>query len=208
MDVQMPLMDGLEATRRIRANEKAVIAAGGSAGRLAIIAMTAGAMATERETCLQAGMDDFLAKPVVPQVMAHVLAKWLPNQTPGENARAGRPETPPVVSSFDMPGLVDRMMGDRDLAVRVLDRFVDDMPRQIRALMRFVEAGSVTGAANQAHTIKGASASVGVETIQSLAVKLETAARAGDIAALRSHAEGLDEQFLLFRDAVSPLLTR
>jgi signal transduction histidine kinase/CheY-like chemotaxis protein/HPt (histidine-containing phosphotransfer) domain-containing protein len=203
MDVQMPLMDGLEATRRIRANEKAVIAAGGAAARLPVIAMTAGAMEAERDTCLQAGMDDFLAKPIIPQVMAQILAKWLPN--------AGAPAAaapPPVSASFDMPALVDRMMGDRKLAARVLDSFVDDMPRQIQALMKFVEAGSATGAATQAHTIKGASASVGVEAIRSLAAELETAALAGDIAALRSCAAGLDEQFLRFREAVSLHLTR
>ena len=74
MDVQMPVMDGIEATRRIRASS------GTGTRQLPIIALTAGAMLEERENCLQAGMDDFLSKPVAPQALAQCLEKWLPSQ--------------------------------------------------------------------------------------------------------------------------------
>jgi PAS domain S-box-containing protein len=83
MDVQMPLMDGLEATRRIR-NRRAE--AGGQPAaetkRLPIIAMTAHAMRGDREACLEAGMDDYIAKPIAPHTLANVLAKWLPKPVP------------------------------------------------------------------------------------------------------------------------------
>jgi signal transduction histidine kinase/CheY-like chemotaxis protein len=81
MDVQMPHLDGLEATRRIRASGNR---------RTPIIAATAGAMQSEREECLTAGMDDFLAKPIVPQALAEILTKWLP--------QPGQPQQP------DLPG--------------------------------------------------------------------------------------------------------
>jgi CheY-like chemotaxis protein len=71
MDVQMPAMDGLEATRRIRASASA------RTRQLPIIALTAGAMQGERENCLQAGMDDFLPKPIGPRALAQCLEKWL-----------------------------------------------------------------------------------------------------------------------------------
>jgi CheY-like chemotaxis protein len=79
MDVQMPVLDGLDATRQIRSAEK---------GRrhLPIIALTAAAMQEEREICLAAGMDDFIAKPIVPRVLADVLIKWLPAKVEGTAA--------------------------------------------------------------------------------------------------------------------------
>jgi CheY-like chemotaxis protein len=73
MDVQMPEMDGLEATQQIRHPRSAVLHR-----RIPIIAMTAHAMQGDRERCLEAGMDDYVAKPVSPQVLAEVLDKWLP----------------------------------------------------------------------------------------------------------------------------------
>jgi CheY-like chemotaxis protein len=75
MDVQMPVMDGLEATQRIRDPNSAVPSHG-----IPIVAMTAHAMQGDREKCLAAGMDDYLPKPVTPQALVEVLEKWLPKE--------------------------------------------------------------------------------------------------------------------------------
>ena len=89
MDVQMPVMDGLEATRRIRETECAKAAS----RRLAVVAMTAGATQQEHEECLAAGMDEFISKPIVPKDFARVLARWLPPEKPaGETTNATESE--------------------------------------------------------------------------------------------------------------------
>ena len=143
MDVQMPVMDGLEATRRLREEESGQTPRG---DRLPIIAMTASAMHSDREKCLKAGMDDFVSKPVMPQDLARALAKWLPNLgRRGETSSAGNDpslDSEPASSIFDMSALRNRMMGDRELTNAVLDDFLEDMPRQIQSLMKFVEAGA------------------------------------------------------------------
>jgi CheY-like chemotaxis protein len=74
MDVQMPVMDGLEATRRIRSFESE------SGTHIPIIALTAGAMDGDRENCLNAGMDDFISKPIILKALTQILAKWLPQE--------------------------------------------------------------------------------------------------------------------------------
>jgi CheY-like chemotaxis protein len=84
MDAQMPEMDGIEATRRIRAAEKS--AEPGFAARIPIVAMTANAMSGDREMCLDAGMDDYLAKPVRPEALREVLARYLRPGGPAEPA--------------------------------------------------------------------------------------------------------------------------
>ena len=78
MDVQMPVMDGFEATRRIREREAA-----GASSRISIIAMTAHAMQGDRDKCMEAGMDDYLAKPIMPQALTDMLAKWLRREMKG-----------------------------------------------------------------------------------------------------------------------------
>jgi len=86
MDCQMPEMDGFEATRVIRDQEACVQQGGGRPSRIPIIAMTANAMAEDRERCLEAGMDDFLSKPVVTKSLAAILDRWLPHDTASTKA--------------------------------------------------------------------------------------------------------------------------
>jgi CheY-like chemotaxis protein len=88
MDVQMPVMDGLEATRRIREEASPVLDR-----RIPVIAMTANAMQGDREACLQAGMDDYVAKPVKSEALAEALARWLPHTASTASAEA-LPERP------------------------------------------------------------------------------------------------------------------
>ena len=196
MDVQMPLMDGLEATRQIRKAE--------SAGqRIPIIAMTAGAMQGDREVCLAAGMDDFVSKPIMPRILAQTLSTWLKDRDP---VQAKPPETvldeqaPPV---FEMAEFLDRVMGDRDLAIQVLNGFLSDMPTQIQALIRYVEAGSVQDAGKLAHKIKGASASVGGEALSRVASEMEEAAKSGNLDGIKSRTGQLDRQFLRLKEAIA-----
>jgi len=183
MDVQMPHVDGLEATRSIRASENR---------RTPIIAATAGAMQSERDECLASGMDDFLAKPIVPQALADILTKWLPAHTEPS-------DTPDASGDFNMEALIENLMGNKELAARVLNTFLEHMPRQLESLRQFVESGCIESIASQAHTIKGSAGAVGSEALLALASEMEAAAHAGDTDLLNSCANRLDAQFDRFR---------
>ncbi|MCP4713474.1 MAG: response regulator, partial [Deltaproteobacteria bacterium] len=147
MDCQMPEMDGYEATRQIRSPESAVLNPG-----VPVIAMTANAMKGDREKCLEAGMDDYIAKPVKKDALAEVIERWAPGTD-------GAAETVPEITKntvFNKQGLLEQLDGDRDMARTLITGFLGDIPKQIGKLKEMLETGDAPGAGRQAHTIKGA----------------------------------------------------
>jgi CheY-like chemotaxis protein/HPt (histidine-containing phosphotransfer) domain-containing protein len=209
MDVRMPNMDGLEAARLIRNEEyRASNSASLTLGhRLPVIAMTASAMQGDREKCLAAGMNDYISKPVTPRALAEVLEKWLPKNGALRPANASGPSnlSTPVEAAvtFDRAGLLGRVMGDTRLARRILDGFLDDMPKQLSALAKFVEAGSAQDIEKQAHRIKGASASVGGTGMQAVALEMEIAGRSGQLGDVKEHLADLTAQFVHLKEAIA-----
>ncbi len=209
MDVQMPIMDGLEATRQIRDP--------GSAVRdhdVPIIAMTAHAMQGDRKKCLNAGMNDYLSKPVSPEALARALKKWLPEDTagtteqiPGEH-KAPAPAGASRAALFDRAGMMARLMNDEDLARTVVKGFLEDVPQQIELLKGYLETGDTPGAERQAHSIKGASANLGGEALRAVAFEMEKAGKAGDLEAARVHLPELLGQFALLREAMNEFVGR
>jgi PAS domain S-box-containing protein len=209
MDVQMPVMDGLEATRKIRKAEGSRRKAAGDevADFIPIIALTAHAMQSDRERCLAAGMNDYVSKPISVQALAAVLDKWLPPETTGRSptapaatlsVAAKEPEMP----VFDKTGLMARLMGDEDLAKRLLQVFLEDIPRQIEALRGYLEAGNAPNAMRQSHSIKGASASVGGEALRAVSFEIENACKNGDLDAAKACLAKLEAQFASLQEAV------
>jgi two-component system, sensor histidine kinase and response regulator len=205
MDVQMPEMDGLEATQHIRDPQSAV-----RNHQIPIIAMTAHAMQGDRERCLEAGMNDYVTKPVSPQALAEALDKWLPKET--ETTQEQTPVTPertasvsgqePEAPVFDKAGMMARMMDDEELARTVTEGFLADIPLQIEALRGFIAAGNVPGAERQAHTIKGASANVGGECLRAAAFEMEKAGKAGDMDAVKLLIAEIEAQFEALKKAM------
>ena len=121
-------------------------------------------------------MNDYVSKPVSPQALAGVLARWLP-----------LPSTAAVV--FDRAGMLERLMQDEDLARVVTESFLDDIPRQIEALRGYIEAWDAPGAERQAHTIKGSSANVSGEALRALAAEMEKAGQAGDLGSVAARMQ-------------------
>jgi PAS domain S-box-containing protein len=211
MDVQMPEMDGFEATRRIRDPRSAVLRHG-----VPIIAMTAHAMQGDRERCLDVGMNDYVTKPISPEALAQAIDRWLPRDDAGPIAWPSA--NPPAAlhaipadadaSVFDRAGFTARVMDDGALARLVADAFLTDAPRLIEALASCLGSGDAPGATRHAHTIKGAAANVGGGQVQSVAAEIERAATAGDLETARAGLPNLESAFARLRDALQDMTSR
>ncbi len=203
MDCQMPEMNGYDAAACIRNPRSGV-----HNSQVPIVALTAHAMNGDREKCLAAGMNDYIAKPVQPSTLAAILDKWLPREP--EIARsdaaletAWSSEPPPTPTPvFDESALMKRLMGDRELAQTIAGGFLTDMPQQLVALQSHLAARDTHAAALQAHRIKGAAASVGCVALQKVAGAMETAGQAGDLHAMAAHFSDLQQQFNAAREAI------
>lgn len=176
MDCQMPVMDGYEAAKRLRA----------SGHGLPILAMTANALAGDRERSLEAGMNDHLTKPIVQDVLYSALTRWLapdaatmPSGDTGTRCAADVKSTvaEPVI---DSPTAIANLAGDEDLYREVVRLFLVDVGTQDSTLEIALTAGDLVSARRVAHTVKGTAASVGAGALHAAAFALEKACAAGD----------------------------
>ncbi|MCJ8498958.1 response regulator [Desulfatitalea alkaliphila] len=196
MDVQMPVMDGLTATRRIRDPRSAV-----RRHDVPIVAMTAHAMQGDREKCLAAGMNDYLAKPFNPRVLAGILNQWLPARGrsnpsgPIQTSAVQRPPAPKAERRFDEQALLHRLMGDAALARKVIEGFLNDIPLRMTALQSSLDKADTAGAQRLAHTIKGAAANVGAKPLQLAADDVEKAINSGSPDSAAAQVANMKDQF-------------
>ena len=191
MDLQMPVMDGFEATRLLRLDARFV--------NLPIVALSAHVMADERERCLVLGMNGHLSKPIEPETLYATLAQFKaigavdrPGPTVAQPARSStapggtaRPALPHA-AGLDVRAGLHHADGQAALYLRVLQRFVRDYAGFGRGLERVVAAGDWEDAIRQAHTLKGLAASIGANEIQQRVDALETALRRHGTAEARS----------------------
>jgi signal transduction histidine kinase/CheY-like chemotaxis protein/HPt (histidine-containing phosphotransfer) domain-containing protein len=152
MDCQMPELDGFEATRRLRDP-----AYGVRDTAIPVIALTANTLQSDRDACLNAGMNDFLGKPLSPEALAQTLSLWLP-----ENLRSGSPQAQPKVLQvrnnervFNPEAMLANFLGDMKLAHITATAVLDSVPNELAILRRACEAGDTKTAHLHAHTIKG-----------------------------------------------------
>jgi HPt (histidine-containing phosphotransfer) domain-containing protein len=161
MDVQMPELDGLEATRRIRDRF-------GPDEGPAIIAMTANAMEGDREECLSAGMDDYLSKPIRGEELARALARCRPGRAPESLDRAA------------LGSLISSLGGGdegRQAVAELVDTFLEDAPVQMGALRGAVDRRDADEARRAAHTLKSNAATFGAGSLAELCRELEQLGR-------------------------------
>ncbi|TXI79843.1 MAG: response regulator [Flavobacteriales bacterium] len=210
MDVQMPVMDGLTATRAIRR-----AATGGS---LPIIAMTANAFEDDRQQCLAAGMNDHVAKPVDPARLYETLLHWLPppsvRATRTEDAAAARPSEQEdgrlLAALAAVPGLESAaglkvFRGNAERYRQLLQKFGDGHQDDAERIRAACQAGERDAARHLAHALKGAAAAVAAVSVQRAAAALEAWARAGDEAPFEPLVMALEAEFAAFVLALDQL---
>ncbi len=189
MDVQMPEMDGIEATIHIRQHL--------SADTLPIIAMTAHAYEAERQRCLEAGMDDHVSKPVDPALLVRTLDRWLKPQatTPAPApviASSPAGELPASLPPFDLEAALRRMNGKRALLRKLIVDFGVSFADAVPTLRTLVAAGSLDEARRLAHTLKGVAGALEVQAVAQAASVAEDALVDGKSADIAGHLDRLD----------------
>ncbi|MDX9724640.1 MAG: response regulator, partial [Myxococcota bacterium] len=206
MDVQMPEMDGLEATRRIRKIEDQQLRT-----PIPIIALTAHAMHGDEARCKEAGMNDYLLKPVQAPALTKMLLRYLPRERKKRPSRHALPTITSVMQKdptvFDADALLDRVMGEAELAQSIIATFIDDAPRRINALLRGAQGSDSELTLREAHTLKGAAATVGAMALAELCKDFETLASKGAFETIVRRLDELRVEWGRFRMylAQSPL---
>ncbi|MDA7977868.1 MAG: PAS domain S-box protein [Pirellulales bacterium] len=198
MDVQMPQMDGLEATAAIRKHEQQ------TGTHLPIIAMTAHAMQGDRERCLEAGMDDYVAKPIRSEVLYETI-----------NQLVGRRDSPPQETSPDSSWITsperldwhtawETVDGDLELLRELIGAFLQELPQLMQQLTDGIAKSKAKQVRMAAHTIKGSLRYFGAKTAYDLAFKLESGAEDGTMAEASDAVDSLRHELA----AIDPLLRR
>ena len=209
MDCQMPVLDGYQATVKIRSKQ-----AGITNNAIPIIAMTANAMAGDKQKCLDSGMNDYLSKPLEPEKVIYMLRKWLPNKDTGvdkpANVEHEAVETQDHTNSelvvFDYEDMSARLMNDPELMKSVAEIFCQDMVEQIEELKISIEDNNVVQAAAIMHQIKGAAANVGGKALSTLALKMELAGKEGNITEIQEEMDQLVSDFNSLKIAMEQTL--
>ena len=173
MDCQMPVLDGYETTQAIRAGE-----AGADYTEIPIIAMTANAMQGDRNKCLNAGMDDYIAKPIDPHLLESTLYRWLLGNKADAAASAlmeviEEKEEDKYKISWDQPSALSRLLNNESLLVDLLITFKQEMPLRIDELKTNVELENHASVRTLAHTIKGAASNISGLCLTAHAFELE-----------------------------------
>ncbi|MBA5606310.1 response regulator [Duganella sp. FT3S] len=222
MDCQMPVMDGFAATSEIRRHEQQQ----GRARSLPIIAITANALQGDRESCLAAGMDDYLSKPFTQQSLGQTIARWLKlpraalqaPQRPALPARADAPPAPVPATASATHDNINRQALDNIRALspgngnalleRVLQAYVNDTPTHLQTLRQAIAATDANSLRKAAHSLKSSSANVGAEGLAQACKEMEQLGRNGSTVGAADMLAGMERQFQAVRQSLNTILEK
>jgi two-component system sensor histidine kinase/response regulator len=170
MDVQMPDMDGLQATEELRRREKL------TGAHCPVVAMTALAMKGDKERCIAAGMDGYLSKPIRPQELDAVLDSYSSTQQISAPAK--------VDSSINVEELMERIDGDRTLLAELAEIFREEYPKQIRLAHEALAVNDAAAVRRIGHSLKGALANLAAADASGIAASVEAMGKSGDLSKL------------------------
>ena len=167
MDCQMPVMDGYQATRKLRQDPRY--------SSLPVIAMTANAMVGDKEKCLDAGMNDFIAKPIDVAQLFGTLARWIAPAMPQDMAVVvAQPEAElPVIAGLKMAEAMRRVGGNAALMRKLLERFVETQFDAMQRIVAAIENNQLETAIREAHTLKGLAGNIGAGGLADSAARVE-----------------------------------
>ncbi|MGE5843587.1 MAG: PAS domain S-box protein, partial [Syntrophaceae bacterium] len=194
MDIQMPVMDGIEAAKAIRDLEKSR----GGSSRIPIIALTAHAVKDYIDACLQAGMDDYLIKPVFRQDLLGKVDRWIrggPATTgaaPPSGASAGR-EGP--AEPMDFARALEEFEGNREFLMGLLERFLENVRAQLGTIREALDRADAEILRREAHAIKGGAANLAAGELSSAAAELEKTAKSGSLGEVPGRLERLESAY-------------
>lgn len=197
MDCMMPVLSGYEATAIIR-NPTSIV----RNHAIPVIALTANAMREDRDNCLAAGMNDYLAKPIEVKTVLAILEKWVPDRIPGGMSAADAGSCAFGVVIFDKGELVSRSMGDIALSCHVARIFMENGAEYIDSLRKALATDDATALRQSAHKLRGAAATMALPLLAETAQSLETIAEKGEMARA---AELFPELVKRFEQAVKAL---
>lgn len=197
MDVQMPIIDGLEATRQIREIRD-------SASKIPIVALTAHALKEDKEKCLKAGMNDYLSKPINLKQLSKILDSWL-------NIEAGlkekkQPEVQPQKNVFDLQRFTEMSLGDISFQRELLMDFFEDLDQRLSKLNNFVKEKELEGLIKEVHTIKGSSYSLGAVRIGEEALGIELSGKSEDWDSILERMQTLKSTITETKETIKHLL--
>ena len=213
MDVMMPEMDGLEATREIRLRQKDVARYPNYTSRIAIVAMTAGAMSDDREKCFEAGMDDYLAKPVRLEGVRSMVERWgappvvevaASTQTsvapPGPADSPAEATTPPV----DLARLRELTDDTPAGVAELVDLYLEQTTTQMEQLAEAIRTGQADSVRRVAHSSAGSSATCGVTELVPLLRQMEHLGREQNLAGAEQLLDAAEREFARVRSFLAP----
>ncbi len=172
MDMQMPIMDGITATQKIRLLP--------GLAHIPILAMTANAMQSDKERCLQAGMNDHIPKPIEPAVLTEKLLQWMPRdrqtatQTTSQKPEDSRDTLLPRIPGLQVEKALQRMLGKLSMYTTLLKRFMQEQTQTPQEIIEAIQTQQWELARRLTHTLKGIAGSLGAEQLQSHCAALES----------------------------------
>ena len=200
MDCQMPEMDGYEATAEIRNTGSKVLDR-----KIPVIALTGHALDGDMEKCINAGMDDYLSKPVKSLELYDMIDKWFFSHVRFMKKHIHAKPESTEEEVFDLSILTESPAEDKDLIGIILKDFCNYIPDKISALKKAYHTGDSSSVQHQAHTIKGSTANVGAVSLQKIAHQIEVAGEAGDLKGVDLLLSQFDDGLVEFKKAIARL---